>query len=120
MTSRAEERAPREAETRTPDTGASDQVRDVTTEPGRRDESGRAGVYPGTSAPGQPDGIDVVMEKTSEAPEGAEPDMMAGTADAPAVQREENPPRASSARDSGDSWEWPEENIVPEGLRSER
>jgi hypothetical protein len=120
MTSRAEERAPRESEARTPDTGASDQFSDGTTEPGRKDESGRAGSYPGTSASGLPDGVDVVierrMERQSDAPEGAEPDTKAETTDAPVERREEH----SSGRDSGDSWDWAEENIVPEGLRSER
>lgn len=117
MTTRAEERAPRESEARTPDTGASDQFSAATAEPGRRDESGRAGRYPGNAATDEPDGIDVVMERKSDAPEAAEP---ADTPDAPAGQAEIDQPQGSSGRDSGDSWDWAEENIVPEGLRSER
>ena len=77
MPSRAEERAPRESEPRTPDTGASDQFSDATAEP-------------------------------------------AETTDAPAGQPEGERAQGSSGRDSGDSWDWAEENIVPEGLRSER
>ena len=77
MPSRAEERAPRESEPRTPDTSASDQFSDAAAEP-------------------------------------------AETTDAPAGQPEAERAQGSSGRGSGDSSDWAEENIVPEGLRSER
>jgi hypothetical protein len=60
------------------------------------------------------------MEEKSIAPEAAEPEITGETTDAPAVRREEDLPQASSGRDDGDSWDWAGDNIVPEGLRSER
>ena len=119
MTTRAEERAPREPEVRTPDTGASDQFSGVPTEPGRRDELGRAGISPGTSASGEPDGVDVVIQGEPRAPDGREPEIVAESTNDP-VTRREGDPAPDSAGSASSSWDWAEDNIVPEGLRSER
>lgn len=110
-----DERASRASDAGTVDTGASDEVSDVTSGKGRRDEVGHTGIYPASSATDAPADAELVTpgEMGRARERAGAPSEGAGSAQSPdserAVSEDENLTSPSE-----------EPDIVPEGERSER
>lgn len=111
----SEDRPTRGSGAGTGDSDASDQVTDVTSGKGRRDEVGHTGIYPGSATSDVPGDAEVVTPGQF----GSSRERTARESDGQLTPADTGRDPASDSAESHLEWT-PSPNIVPEGERSDR